>query len=402
MGNLAQSDRESVGFKPEATFGVVSGTGNNYALRVNAEQLEYNIKTEKSAELRASRGVGDLIVVDADAGGQIPSEFSYGEYDSLIAAAMCTAPSNVVGTNGAATGTATFSSTGITFSAGTPFAAVESGQYVRVLNAVNTGNVGIFGPAVALIGGGSGIQFGTGTFTAETGSTGIVVYGARFKNGTTKISHTIERKNADLNNGTGLFEAFRGQVIDKWSLDWKPGSKVGQTFDFMGKDALPISTGTALPGSRTASLTNPIVNAVNNIGTIREGGVALSNTYCRGLTMNVSNNVEMLKALENLGPVDFRIGEFNVQLQMQLYLADATYYNKFINNTNTTFSWRVTDAVGNPYMFTLPSLDYATARRPNPGRNNAIILDLTGEALEDSLGRVLIIDRLGPAVTPWA
>jgi hypothetical protein len=397
---LAQSDRETLRFKPEASFGVVSSTGNHYALRMNGEQLEYNPKTDKSKEIRNSRGVADLILVDADAGGQVPVELSYGEYDSLIAAALCTAPSNVVGANGAATGTATFSSTGVQFSTGTPFAAVESGQYIRVTGAVNTGNNGIFGPAVALLGTGAGIQFGTGTFTAETGTAAVVVYGARFKNSTSKITHTIERVNNDLTGAR--FEAFRGQAIDKWTLDWKPGSIVDQGYTFMGRDALPMSTGTALPGTTTASLTNPIVNAVNNVGTILEGGVALSNTFCRGLTLSVSNNIEMLKAIGNLGAVDFRLGEFNVQLQMQLYLADATYYNKFINNTNTSWSWRVTDALGNVYMFTVPSADYSAGKRPNPGRNNAIIVDLTAEGLEDSLGRVLIIDRLGAAVTPWA
>lgn len=401
MGNLAQSDRETVRFKPEgAAFGVVSSTGNHYALRLNAEQLEYAIKTEKSKELRNSRGVADLILVDADASGPIPTELSYGEYDSLIAAALCTAPSNVVGTNGVATGTATFSSTGLTFAAGTAFVAVESGQYVRVSGAVNTANNGVFGPATGILGGGTGIGFGTGTFTAETGTANVVVYGARFKNGTTKISHSIERLNNDLTGAR--YEAFRGMVLDKWGINWQPGSVVGQQFDWMGKDALPMSTGSALPGSLTASLTNPIVNAVNQIGTIRENGAALSGTFCRGLSLQVSNNVEMLKALENLGAVDFRIGEFSLQLSMQLYLADATYYNKFINNTNTNFSWRVTDALGNIYMFTIPSMDYSAAKRPNPGRNNAVILDITGEGLEDSLGRVLIIDRMGSAITPWA
>lgn len=400
MGNFAQSDRETLRFKPEATFGVVSTTGNHYALRANGEGLEYSLKTEKSKELRPSRGVADLILVDADASGDVPAELSYGEYDALICAALCTVPSNVVGTNGAATGTATFSSTGITFSAGTPFAAVESGQYVRITGAVNTANNGIFGPATGLISAGSGIGFQTGTFTAETGTANVVVYGARYKNSTSKISHSIERLNNDLTGAR--FEVFRGMVVDKWSVNWQPGSIVQQSYGFMGKDALPMSTGTALPGTTTASATNPIVNSVNQIGTIRENGVALSNTFCRGLSLSVSNNVEMFKALENLGAVDFRIGEFSLQLNMQLYLADATYYNKFINNTNTSMSWRVTDALGNPYMFTVPSLDYSSAKRPNPGRNNAIILELTGEGLEDAAGRVLIIDRLGPAVTMWA
>lgn len=396
---LAQSDRETLRFKPEASFGVVSSTGNHYALRMNGEQLEYNLKTAKSMEIRSSRGVGDLILVDADASGPVPCELSYGEYDPLIAAALCTTPSNVVGTNGAATGTATFTTTGVSFSAGTPFSAVESGQYIRVAGASNTGNNGVF-QAVGILGTGTGIQFASGTFTAETGTANVVVYGARFKNGTTKISHSVERLNNDLTGAR--YEAFRGMVVNQWDLDWKPGSIVDQSYTFMGKDALPMSTGTALPGTTTASLTNPIVNAVSNISTILEGGVALSNTYCKGLKLSLNNNVEMLKAIGNLGAVDFRLGEFNVQLQMQLYLADATYYNKFINNTNTSWSWRVTDAVGNIYVMTLPSMDYSAAKRPNPGRNNAIILDLTAEGLEDASGRVLIIDRLGSAITPWA
>lgn len=402
--DLAQSDRESLRFKPEVVstaYGVVSSTGNHYALRMNGEQLRYNIVTAKSQEIRATRGVGDLIVVDADGGGAVPCELSYGEYDSLIAAALCTTPSNVVGTNGAATGTATFSSTGIQFSAGAPFASVESGQYIRVTGAVNTGNNGIFGPATGILGTGTGIGFGTGTFTAETGTASVVVYGARFKNGTTKIAHSIERLNNDL--GTGArYECFRGQVIDKWTMNGAAGQVIGQQFEFVGKDALPMSTGSALPGSTTASLTNPIMNAVNNVSNITEGGAAITTTYVKSWQLSIMNNVELLKAVGNLGAVDFRLGEFNVQLQMEMYLANATYYNKFINNTDTSFSWRITDSAGNPYMITIPAMNYATGQRPNPGRNNAVILTLQGEGLEDSLGRVIIIDRLGAAVTPWA
>lgn len=395
---LAQSDRELLSFKPEATFGTVAGTGNHYALRMTGEQLKYNVVTAKSNELRNARGVADLIVVDADAGGSVPAEFSYGEYDSLIAAALATAPSNVVGTNGATTGTATFSATGMTYSAGAPFSACESGQWIRVSGAVNTGNNKLV-QITGILGTGTGISVSSGTFTAETGTANVVAQGARFKNGTTKLSFSVERRNQDL---SAAYECFRGQVVDKWSQQYRAGAVIGQTFDFMGKDALPMSTGSALPGTRTASLTNSIMNAVSHISNIYEGGSLLTSTYVRSLDLSTMNNVEMLKAIGNFGPVDFRLGEFNVELKAEIYLADATIYNKFINNTGSSFSYRMTDAAGNAYVVTLPNADYATGERPNPGRNNAIILNVTMQGLEDASGNAIIIDRCGAAVTPWA
>lgn len=394
----AQSDRELLSFKPEATFGTVASTGNHYGLRMNSEALKYNLVTAKSQEIRNGRGVGDLIVVDADAGGSVPAEFSFGEYDSLIAAALATAPSQVVGTNGVATGTATFSATGMTFSSGAPFSACESGQWIGFSGATTSGNNKLV-QITGIAGTGTGITVASGTFTAETGSTGVVAMGARFKNGSTKLSFSAERRNQDL---TYQYECFRGLVVNGWRQEYRAGAVIGQTFDVMGKDALPMSTGSALPGSRTASLTNSIMNAVSHISNIYEGGSLLTGTYVRSATLSVGNNIEMLKAIGNLGPIDFRLGEFNAQLQMELYLADATLYNKFINNTSSSFSYRMTDASGNAYVITLPNGDYSTGERPNPGRNNSIILSLSMEGLEDSNGVAIIVDRCGAAVTPWS
>lgn len=396
--NLAQSDRELLSFKPEATFGDVAGTGNHYGLRMNGQQLKYNIVTAKSNEIRPGRGVGDLIVVDADAGGQVPTELSFGEYDPLIAAALACAASNVVGTNGVTTGTGTFSATGLQYSAGAPFAACESGQWIGVSGAVNTGNNKLV-QITGILGTGTGITVSSGTFTVETGTSGVIARGARYKNGSTKLSFSAERRNQDL---TAQYECFRGLVVNAWSQQYRAGAVIGQTLDFMGKDALPMSTGSALPGSRTASLTNPIVNAVSHMSNIYEGGALLTSTYVRELTLSVTNNIEMLKAVGNLGPVDFRLGEFNVKLDAVLYLADASIYNKFINNTGSSFSYRITDALGNAYVVTIPNGDYATGERPNPGRNNSIVLTTSIEGLEDANGVALIIDRVGAAVTPWA
>lgn len=399
---LAQSDRESLRFKPEATFGTVSSTGNHYALRMNGEQLKYNLTTAKSQEIVDDRTVRDLIPVDADAQGPVPCEFSYGEYDWLIQALLATTISNVVGTNGAGTGTATFSATGVTVATGAPFASCESGQWIRSANASTSGNNKLV-QITGILGTGTGYSVASGTYTAETGTTGCTFYGARFKNGSTLRTFSIERKNADLNSGTGMYEVFRGMAVDKWSLTFQPGSILNQQYDFTGKDSQAMSTGSALPGSTTASLTNSILNSVSNLSDITEGGSALSGTYVKNMTLNVMNNIQPIKAVANLGPVGFNLGEFNAQLQFSLYLADGTYYNKFRNNTGSSFSFRLTDAAGNAYVITIPNADYSTGDRPNPGRNQSILLNLGIEALKDTVtGYAFIIDRCGAAVTPWA
>lgn len=394
---LAQSDRESLGFKPESTYGTISSTGNYYQLRMNGEQLKYDLTTAKSQEIVNDRTVRDLITVDAAASGPLPTEFSYGEYDSLICAALCTTPANVVGTNGAGTGTATFSATGMTFSSGTIFSNVASGQWIRISGATNTGNNKLV--QTTATGSATGITVASGTFTAETGTTGVVAYGRRFLNGTSKISHSIERYNADI----AMYEAFRGMVVDKWRLDLKPGSILGQQFEFVGKDSNAMSTGSSLPGTGVTSLTNRILNSVDNISNITEGGASLTGTYAKNLNFAVNNNVEGLDALGTLGNIDFRLGEFNCTLKTDLYLADATYYNKFRNGTATSFSFRLTDASSNAYVITLPNMRYSTAERPNPGRNQALMLSITGEALKDTTtGYAVIVDACGAAVTPWA
>jgi hypothetical protein len=57
-------------------------------------------------------------------------------------------------------------------------------------------------------------------------------------------------------------------------------------------------------------------------------------------------------------------------------------------------------------MFTLPSMDYSAGEgleAPEPwAATTRSSWTSPARALEDSLGRVLIIDRLGAAVTPWA
>jgi hypothetical protein len=160
---MGVSDREVVRIKPEPSFGIVATTGNFYNCRITSEDLEYALVTAESQELTGDRQTSDLIPVGAGVQGGLSYEPSYAEHDWLMAAALATQVSNVLGTNGEGTGTATFTATGVTVSAGTPFAALEAGQWVRVPNAAQTGNRKL-AQVLTVVGAGTGYTVASGTY----------------------------------------------------------------------------------------------------------------------------------------------------------------------------------------------------------------------------------------------
>jgi hypothetical protein len=398
--NNAIADREQLRFKPEATYGVIATTGNHYALRLKSEDLAYDLKTDQSQEITGDRQVQDQIVVGAAAAGSVPFEWSYGEHDWLVEAGLATTISNVVGTNGEASITATFTTTSLTAGAGTPFTAVEVGQYIGVAGAAQTGNNGVFGPVSAFTS--TSVTFGSGVFTAETGTTGVKARGARFKNGATLKSFSIERYLQDI----AKFETFRGMAVDTFNLDFTPGAILAGAFAFMGKDALPIAGATALPGSTTASLTNTVMNSVNNISAITENGTVFANTFVKSLKIQIKNNMRGLEALGVLGNAGVALGDFDCECSFDIYLdpTDAVgIYNAYLANSVRSFSFRATDSAGNVYLVSFPRIKYSTARRPNPGKNQDVMLSASFQAIKDpTTGKTLIIDRMGSAITPWA
>jgi hypothetical protein len=395
------SDRELLRVKPEASFGVVAATGNYYNLRINNESLEYQVQTAESQEYTGDRQTQDLVIVGANNAGTIGFEPSYGEHDWLMEAALATTVSNVVGTNGEGTGTATFTATGVTVSAGTPFAAVEVGQWIRVPNAAQTGNRKL-AQVVTVVGAGTGYTVASGTYVAETGTTGVLFQGARFKNGVTLKTFTFERYNPDL-GASGLYEALRGNAIDQYSIDMAPGSILGGQYTITGKDALAMSTGTVLPGTGVASLTSQVMNAVTNFSNLLINGAPLSGTFARKLQLVVKNNIRQRGALGVLGPADLALGPFESEVQFEIYLADATVYNYFIQNTPVPVSWQFNDVLGNTYAVTLPRTKVMAAKRPAGARNNDLVVSGTFDAMKDATtGKSIIIDRCGSAITPWA
>ncbi len=85
----ASANRADVRYIAEVTWGTTPASPALKLLRMTGENLNANIQTAVSQEIRPDRDIQDIAKVGSDAGGGIDFELSYGSFDDMIEAAMC-------------------------------------------------------------------------------------------------------------------------------------------------------------------------------------------------------------------------------------------------------------------------------------------------------------------------
>jgi hypothetical protein len=168
---------------------------------------------------------------------------------------------------------------------------------------------------------------------------------------------------------------YRGQVLGSMAVNVAPGSILTGSFgDTLG--GVPIGatdpavervTATVGDGSPTAAATNAVLNGVDNVYQVSEGGAATS-MIISGLTLNFNNSLRNLPAVGHLGPADVNLGTVQVTGQMSAYFGTnaLAIIDKMLGDTASDHSFRVTDASGNTYIFSVPQLKY-TSGSPEMG-----------------------------------
>jgi hypothetical protein len=396
----------------ESTYGVTPA-GNGKKLRTtDTTGLTYALSYTTSEEVRSDRQLSGSTLTGASASGSIPFELSYREYDAFIEAVMqgtWGAQTKWDGTAGTAWGTdgvgavvptsATFAASTLTAGAATSgssiFTNLAKGQWVRISGSSVSGQNIIAQVSKTVAPTTTVLTFEGTPFTGVTGSGGAAVKINTFRltNGTTQRSFTIEREHADITQ----FFAFRGMTAGKLSLSFSSASKVTGSFDFMGKDSVR-GTSTVL-GTRTESQTYEIMNAVTGIGNVYEGGSALTGTSIKSLALDVDNGLYGNDAIGSVGPISIGSGGFMVSGSMEVYLADGTLYDKFVNGTASSCSWSAVDVAGNGYVFTLPNIKFKDAKVQGGTLNGPAMLSIPFDAFMDAtLLKTLVIDRVGAGV----
>lgn len=264
------------------------------------------------------------------------------------------------------------------------------GQWIRLAGSANPANVGIFRiTAIAANLLTLATSSGAAAFTTEAAGASIRLTAKRLTNGVMDKTFQVEKKFTDVNR----FHSYRGQQVNNFALTIEAQQLITGSFSFMGKENIPSAT--SVLGTITPAGTTPSINATANVGAVMEAG-ALLTTAIRGITLSVANNLRSRAAVANRAPISQGLGFVDVTGTINAYFEDDTLYNKLINHTSTSLSFRLTDPLGNVMVFTLPNL-YFTAGNPQvSGPNDDVMAPLEFTAIRDSVSSATIIVDILP------
>ncbi len=156
-------DQVSVHYIKESTRGVTPASPALKQLRVTVPELNTAVRTIESRELTGDRQLRELVDVGQDVSGSMQLEFSFGNADDFIEAAMCSAWVNKATLAPSAVTTTQFTVP----SGGTAF---KKGMLVRGSGLAQTGNNGLFKLAADATGTAVTISGGTAEASAPAGA----------------------------------------------------------------------------------------------------------------------------------------------------------------------------------------------------------------------------------------
>lgn len=212
------------------------------------------------------------------------------------------------------------------------------------------------------------------------------------RNGTTEKSYAIERAHLDKTQ----FFLFNGMEINQMSMTVEANAIVTGAFSFMGKTTSRAGATSSTGGTPTSATTEDILNAVTNVGQIREGGAALaSDLFIQSLDYTLVNNVRGIPGVGTLGSADMGVGSVDLTGSMSVYFKDGTLYDKYIGGTETSLSFKFEDTDGNAYIFTFPRIKFESDSVNAGGINTDVVEEISWRAIRDSTTDCTIqIDRL--------
>lgn len=229
------------------------------------------------------------------------------------------------------------------------------------------------------------------TTDAGTSKTVKVWFGDQLKNGTTRISHTIER--GFMGQAVPTYIAQRGMVVGQGSLNFSTEQVISGSFTMMGLTGEQSTT--SLDASPDAETDVAIMSANVNVGRIAESGSAVTSpNYVRSAALTFNNNLRMITAVGNVGAVDIGVGEFGVDVTLETYFGSNALLAKLLAGTVGNVNLR-SQKDSQAIIVALPRLTF-TGGSPSAGQKNSdVMLNLAGSVSKDTLtGASCIIDRL--------
>jgi hypothetical protein len=308
-----------------------------------------------------------------EATGDVSIEMSYGSYDDLLEGALRSSWNTLVSPTDdiSATNSTSYTRTSGSFVTD----GFQVGQWVYWTGFSQSENNG-WHKVTAV----AATTLTVAQTTATDGPTSVTAYGDFLSNGVEKHSYLLEKK-LPTTSGTEYI-SFRGMRVGSMALDIAPGSIMTGSFSFMGDRGYPAAA-TAGDGSPNAASTTKVLNAIDNVAEIQEGGSAFSGTVT-SINMNLNGALRGLPAVAVLGNSQIGIGTIEVTGTMEVYFEDRTTYEKYTNYTLTSLSFELSDASNNYYLIDMPAMYYTDGQVQVPGKDGDVVASLNFTAFRDA------------------
>lgn len=393
----------------ESVNGVTPNTGNGVNLRSTGPTLKAAVKTTSSQEVSSTRMSSGLTRTDMDLDGGFNFELSGKEYDPFLEALM-DGVFNHFGTAGlgAPFSMATTSNT-ITAGAATTgasiFTSLPQGSWIKVVapGAATQAVKDYFADKWFKVSTSVAPTALAVTLDASTPITGVglmastagyAISASRVQNAAgLNRSFTLEHNLSDIVQ----FLPFRGMRTNTMELSFDVGNIITGSFGFIGQGHDGMVGVSTLPGSPVASQSLEVMNSVSDMGAIYENGASIlsgSTSFIKSVKLSVSNGMRGQKALGVYGNAGVGLGELEVSGTMEVYVENATYYNKWLTGAVTNLALGVADAAGNGYLVELDKVQFKDGGLNLGGRNDDVMLSLPFQASYNAaLGRGIRITR---------
>lgn len=370
---------------PEATRGVTPGTGNGIDLRQTGQSFKAGLKTAKSEEIRSDRLSTGLTRVDMDVDGGFNFELSGKEYDPFLCGLLGQAAFTHYGTAGIGsvfglTTAALLITAAVAPTSTSAFSLLTAGSWIKLVAPVGAtaSQKAYFADAWFKVASTTTttvvLDASTPITAAGLGITAVAGYAisqSSIVNGSTFGTFTMEYSLSDI----AQFLPYTGMQVGNMDLSLDVGSIVKGSFGFIGQGHTGMVGATTLPGSPVASQTLETMNSVADVGAIFENGVSVlgATSFIKGIKMSVNNNPRGQKAIGIFGNAGVGLGELAISGTLDVYVENSTYYNKWLNGTNTSLSVGVADAAGNGYMLDFDKVTFKDGGLNASGRDDVML-----------------------------
>ena len=208
-----------------------------------------------------------------------------------------------------------------------------------------------------------------GTWTVDTPTAGT----DQLKVGETLTSFTMRRFFSDITQ----YEVFTGVRFSGLSISIQPNQIATISLSCNGKD---MTTSNIAGATQNAANTNTPFSG-HEAGTIKEGGTTYAGIT--GIELSLENGLESAFELGSDTTGEHIIGRSNVTGTVTAYFSDQTLMNKFINETESSIEFTMTDPAGNTLRFVIPRVKY-TGGQPDVSGEGGVLLSMPFQALYDT------------------